>query len=458
MRILVIGGTGPIGGHAALYLAGKRHDVVISSRNPPAAGTGLEELPWLQGDYLKHTFTEADLGGFDAVVFAAGVDVRHVPPGEDADAFYLHANGEIVPAFAAMAKRAGVSTFIHIGSFYPQVVPEKVEEHPYVRSRMLADKGICALADSTFRAMSLNAPFVVGLPKGMKNEMFSAYVGYARGLYPNIKPFGPAGATNFISVQSLSEAIEGALARGVGGTSYLLGDENLSFADYFGLIFKAVGNTVNVPELDEEHPMLPDFAIIQGRGNVIAYEPDAAETELLGYRRGDIARTMSEIVASLDAQVGEVEPVALGPEAAPLPELRRLADLYARAMDTKDASLLEAIMAADAILVGPGFRIEGLEAIRAIPATLGQYYRKTQHVVTQQLAQLEGDRAVGETYCTAHHILFPDPTLGDQVLTWHIRYQDRFAKVGGAWRFARRDLIVDWMEVRTISLPLGPEG
>lgn len=457
MRVLVVGGTGPIGGHAALYLSGKGHDVVISSRNRPRPGTGLESLEWLQGDYLRHTYKEADLEPFDAVVFAAGVDVRHVPPGEDMDAFYLHANGEEVPAFAALARRAGVGTFIHIGSFYPQAVPEKIEENAYVRSRLLADRGVCALSGNAFRSMSLNAPFVVGLPAGMRNEMFSAYVGYARGLYPNIPPSGPAGATNFISVQSLSEAIHGALERGVGGTSYLIGDENLTFADYFRLFFEAAGNRVPVPAVDREHPMLPDMAIIQGRGNVIAYEPDPQETELLGYRRGDIARTIAEIVAEIDAQNGTVEPVELGPEAAPVPELRRLADLYARAVDAGDAGLLTSLVTADVVIAGPGFRMEGADSIATIPATLKQFYRKTQHTVTQHLAHVTGDTAIAETYCTANHILFPDPEQGDQVLTWHIRYQDHFVRSGGQWRFSRRGLIVDWMEVRPVFLPVLPQ-
>jgi hypothetical protein len=42
--------------------------------------------------------------------------------------------------------------------------------------------------------------------------------------------------------------------------------------------------------------MLPDIAIPQGRGNFIAYEPDAAEVALLGYRRHDVARAVAEVV------------------------------------------------------------------------------------------------------------------------------------------------------------------
>lgn len=454
MKILIIGGTGPIGGHAALSLMSEGHDVTISSRNPPKLGSGLEKLNWIAGNYQEKTYDKEDLEQFDAIVFAAGSDIRHVPSGEDADAHFLKANGELVPAFAALAKQAGVSRFIHIGSFYPQAIPEKIETNAYVRSRYLADKGVCALSDSTFCALSLNAPFVVGCPDGMKNEMFAAYIGYARGLYPQIKPFGPAGVTNFISTRSLSEAISGALKNGVGGTSYLLGDENLSFADYFKLFFKAVGNDIDVPSLDKEHPMLPDFAIIQGRGNVISYEPDPEETQLLGYRRNDIAATIADLVADFDKQMGTIEPVALDASAKPMPELRKLAEVYARAVDTKDASLLSSVITDDITIEGPGFKLEGRENVLGITAMLGQYYYKTQHLVHQQLCMASEAEGIAETYCTANHLLFPTGDGPDKVLTWHIRYQDRFRLEDAAWRFKRRSVIVDWMEVREVSLPL----
>ena len=38
--------------------------------------------------------------------------------------------------------------------------------------------------------------------------------------------------------------------------------------------------------------------MIPGRNSVLAYEPDAQETALLGYRRGDVRRALDEIVAA----------------------------------------------------------------------------------------------------------------------------------------------------------------
>lgn len=298
MKILVVGGTGMIGGTAALYLKGKGHDITIAGRRPPEETTPLKDLPFIAGDYIEGTFTKEQLGQFEAIVFTAGNDIRHMPPGMDMSRFYEHchnANSIAVPRFAREAKEAGVRAFIHVGSFYPHIAPELVATNGYIRSRKDAAEGVTALADDSFHAISLDAPFVVGCVPGKSDAMFQAYVQYAEGKL-GIPPFGPAGGTNFISALSLAEAIEGALERGKNGKIYLVGDENLSFAKYFELFFRAVGNNAEVPSLDQEHPLLPDAALYTGRGNTVSYEPDADATAL-GYRRNDIARAVGEIAA-----------------------------------------------------------------------------------------------------------------------------------------------------------------
>ena len=80
MKILVVGGAGMIGGHAALHLKSKGHDVSIAGRTPSAAGTPLGGLPFVKVDYINDAAFPA---GFDALVFCAGQDVRHFPKGED---------------------------------------------------------------------------------------------------------------------------------------------------------------------------------------------------------------------------------------------------------------------------------------------------------------------------------------------------------------------------------------
>ena len=171
-----------------------------------------------------------------------------------------------------------------LGSFYPHVAPELIDTNPYVRTRHESCEGVRALNTAGFEVVSVNAPFMVGHVPGLPNPMFEAYIQYARGELAGIPAFGPMGGTNFMSARSLSEALFNALVRGEPGKAYLVGDENLSFTEYFQLFFDAVGNAQQLPELDQEHPLLPDSAIYTGRGNYVRFEPD----DSLGYRRGDV--------------------------------------------------------------------------------------------------------------------------------------------------------------------------
>lgn len=291
MKILVIGGTGMIGGHAALYLRSKGHDVTIAGRNVPAAGTPLCALPFLKGDYIANDFDRADLAKFDAMVFTAGNDVRHQPDKNDESRWY-RANTEGVPRFFETARAAGIRYGINIGSFYPQVVPDLVATDAYVASRKGADDGIRALAGPDFHAISLNAPYVVGWVPGLDPRGFIKFIHYAEGAMDQTPPFAPPGGVNFISTRSISEAVEGAIERGENGKAYLIGDENLSFQDYLGAFFEALGHE-RPPVVDQPHPLLP--APLFGYGKSVFYEPDPAEVALLGYRRNDVISTIREM-------------------------------------------------------------------------------------------------------------------------------------------------------------------
>ncbi|MCY1405358.1 hopanoid-associated sugar epimerase [compost metagenome] len=264
MKILVIGGTGLIGGHAALYLKDHGHDVTIAGRKPAAAGSALAQLKQLQGDYVAGTFSRDDLVGFDALVFAAGSDICHAPQEGDLDAHWQRANVEAIPRFFELARSAGVRQAVLVGSFYPQVAPELIDSIAYVRSRHLSDQAVRALCAQDFKVCSVNAPFVVGAVPGLTVEMFEAYTRYAEGKFAPLPFFGPAGGSNFISTRSLSQAILGALEHGEPGKAYLVGDENLSYAQYFQAFLRAAGNASEVPPLDQEHPLLPDMARYKG--------------------------------------------------------------------------------------------------------------------------------------------------------------------------------------------------
>lgn len=131
-----------------------------------------------------------------------------------------------------------------------------------------------------------------------------------------------------------------------------------------------------------------------------------------------------------------------------LAELRRTAELYAQGADRRDKALWQAVLAEDCVIEGPGFSIAGRDANLGSIDALGQMFRATVHRVHNQVSTVSGDDATGETYCTADHLL----NETDSVLVWTIRYQDHWRREEGHWRFTHRKLIVEWEEVRPVTV------
>lgn len=296
MKTLIVGGTGMIGTHTAVHLREQGHDVTVAARKTPAADSTAAQFPVLIGDYAEGTFTAGDLEGFDSIVFAAGNDIRHVPRDADTSEFWESTQTGGVPKFVALARDAGVECVVQVGSYYHQVQPELAATNPYVEARRRADEDSRALATDGFRVITLNPPSILGLIPGRPVRGFAKTLAWADGDLPNVPNFAPAGGTNYLSARSLAQAIGGAIANGESGKAYLIGDANLRFREYFQMVFDAAGSSITLEERDVEHPFLPDAFIVQGRGNVLSYEPDAGETAQLGYDRGDAERAVAEMV------------------------------------------------------------------------------------------------------------------------------------------------------------------
>jgi hypothetical protein len=121
--------------------------------------------------------------------------------------------------------------------------------------------------------------------------------------------------------------------------------------------------------------------------------------------------------------------------------LHELVCRYAQAVDRRDWPRFADLFEAGASLSGPGFTLDGREAIVAGMAVL-ERYTGTQHLVHNHVAEIDGATATAETYGVAHHLYERDGEK--RRLDWGLRYQDRFACVAGTWRFTRRTLLLDW--------------
>jgi hypothetical protein len=133
-------------------------------------------------------------------------------------------------------------------------------------------------------------------------------------------------------------------------------------------------------------------------------------------------------------------------------ELRRLAYLYARAMDSNEPKILDEIFTDDAVLVSRGAE-RNKAFILGIPATLRKTYASCMHAVHNQTVTISGDTAEGETYSIAYELKHPvngkymREDLG-------IRYQDKFVRQNGKWRFARRQLNIEWAQIVETGGPI----
>ena len=130
-------------------------------------------------------------------------------------------------------------------------------------------------------------------------------------------------------------------------------------------------------------------------------------------------------------------------------DLRRLAELYAQGADRRDKALWSSIFTEDGLIEAPGIRLEGRANIVAALDAMATRYVATQHRVHNQVVQIDGDSAHGETYSTADHV--PVDAEPRTVVTWAIRYQDRWRRADGRWLFSERRLVIDWTETRRLD-------
>lgn len=110
-----------------------------------------------------------------------------------------------------------------------------------------------------------------------------------------VPDFAPPGGANFMSCRSIASALLGGLERGESSKSYLVGDTNMSWKDYFELWCRAAGRPRDLP-VRRGHPIVPDFALDYLDYGSTDYQPPAAETALLGYETGIVAAEVEACV------------------------------------------------------------------------------------------------------------------------------------------------------------------
>jgi SnoaL-like domain len=150
--------------------------------------------------------------------------------------------------------------------------------------------------------------------------------------------------------------------------------------------------------------------------------------------------------------------VAISPEeAADRLAIRELVEAYAHCADRRDAKGQMSLFTPDTHFVvymnakdpTPSQELHSREALASVFADLNKYDATTHFIGQSTIYTLTTGRAIGETYCLAHHV-----TVDSQrrcLMVASLRYHDTFVKMDGDWLFAERLLYVDWLEERALS-------
>ena len=144
-------------------------------------------------------------------------------------------------------------------------------------------------------------------------------------------------------------------------------------------------------------------------------------------------------------------------EAADRLAIRELVEAYAHCADRRDANGQMALFTADTHFVVymnakdpmPSQELHSREALAPVFADLTKYDVTTHFIGQSTIYTLNGSRAIGETYCLAHHVTVDGEKR--RLMLASLRYHDTFVKTDGEWLFAERLLYVDWLEERALS-------
>jgi hypothetical protein len=133
-------------------------------------------------------------------------------------------------------------------------------------------------------------------------------------------------------------------------------------------------------------------------------------------------------------------------------QLRRLAERYGVAVDDGDHVTLSRLFVPGGTLIVYRAGIEEpLYSFREgefeqLTDGLAKAYRRTFHLISNVVADVDGDVASGVVYCLASHLRAH--ARGDQVAAIPVRYDDRYARTPAGWRFTERRAILLWEERR----------
>ncbi len=316
MNVLIIGGTGYLGYHATYEFLRHGHSVTAVARRPasvPELFPATVKVRLADINRLPDEAVQDLVRGHQAVVYAAGADASKPVQGSAVEFFY-NENARATSRFFRLARLAGARRGVLIGSYFTYFDRTRPElhlsdNHPYIRSRREQAKESLAASLPDLELMVLELPWVFGATPG-RPAKWKALVKYARSPWPL---FFTAGGTNMIAVANVAEAIVNAIEHGQAGETYLIGDENLTWRDFFARLARIAGSDKHVTTIPTPviRFLLGGYQLFQTlRGNEGGLVPakfvdfqtsnsffdPAPSRQALGYGQGGLEQAFQETV------------------------------------------------------------------------------------------------------------------------------------------------------------------
>lgn len=249
MKVFIFGGTGLLGAAGAKELISRGHHVESIALPPLPKGADIpSEMKIKFGNFMEMLDDEikSKLSGFDAIVFAAGVDerVEFAPPVYEA---YKKYNIEPAERLIRIAKEVGVKKAVVLGSYFAhfaKILPQLHlgEVHPYIKSRLEQERVALSFSDKDIQVMVLELPYIFGAQKGRK----PVWMMFADMFFGKKKIYFPKGGTTMVTVNQVGQSIAGALEKGKGGVCYPVGYYNKSWKELIDIMTKAMGQVSEV--------------------------------------------------------------------------------------------------------------------------------------------------------------------------------------------------------------------
>ena len=270
--VLLTGANGFLGGHLCRGLLRRGYAVRAFVRAGAEQRT-LDGLPvdiWT-GDLRDPANVRAATYGCDYVVHAGAR--AQVNPARSQETVDTNIGG--TAAVLAAAVQAGVERLVFVGSanvfgFGTKKEPGN-EQHPYVGNqyksdymdskRAATDLVLRTVREDGLAAVLVHPTFMIG-PLDYKITSNALLLALYRGQLLGV----PTGGKNYVHVDDVATATVNALTMGRVGESYILGNENLSYREAFGLMAQVMN--VSPPAL----PVPTLVAAVIGRAGDLRYK------------------------------------------------------------------------------------------------------------------------------------------------------------------------------------------